>query len=82
MPIRYFVLIGLLSGCASAPPAQIVKIPAAVACITRAPVRPIYEFEALTTTATDGQKILSLARDWPRGRAYEAALEATIAGCL
>lgn len=42
--------------------------------------KPEYEVVA-GPAATDGDKILPLARDWPRGRAYEGLLEAAVAGC-
>ena len=77
------VLIALLAGCASAPPAtQTVDIPVFTPCVKSAPARPEYEFGKLSLNATDGDKILALARDWPRGRKYEGELEAALAGCL
>lgn len=76
------LLAALLAGCVGAPPAPIeVKIPVYVPCVTAAPARPDYEFARLTQAAPDGEKVLALARDWPRGRAYEGELEAVIAGC-
>ena len=75
-------LVLVLTGCASAPPAPlIVKIPIFAHCVTVRPQRPAYEFDKLTSMAADGEKVLALARDWPRGRKYEAELEAVIAGC-
>jgi hypothetical protein len=72
----------LLAGCASAPPAlQRVEIPVFTPCVKSMPQRPVYEFDKLPSTATDGEIILALARDWPRGRKYEVELEAVIAGC-
>jgi hypothetical protein len=75
----------LLSGCASAPPTtQTVEIPVYVACLKEVdvPAAPTFEFDRLQPGAADGEKILALARDWPRGRAYEAQLRAAIEGCL
>ncbi|PHV13722.1 hypothetical protein CSQ90_27140 [Janthinobacterium sp. BJB303] len=73
----------LLTGCASAPPAPVrVEVPVIVPCISEVPEPPAYEFDKLATTATDGEIILALARDWSRGRKYEADLEAVLAGCL
>ncbi|MGV7210511.1 hypothetical protein ACLB1G_21970 [Oxalobacteraceae bacterium A2-2] len=73
----------LLTGCATRPPQPVeVKVPVAVPCVTAAPGRPVYEFDRLPATASDGEKVLALARDWLRGRKYEAALEAALAGCL
>jgi hypothetical protein len=45
-------------------------------------LKPDFEFGKLSITDSEGAKVLALARDWPRGRAYEEKLEAVIAGCL
>ena len=75
-----FVLV--LTGCGSAPLApQRVEVPVFAACVKTAPQRPVYEFDRLTPSATDGEIVLALARDWPRGRTYEVELEVIIAGC-
>ena len=72
----------LLAGCASAPPAvQRVEVPVFTPCVKVVPQRPAYEFVQLTPAATDGEIVLALARDWPRGRKYEGELEAVVAGC-
>jgi hypothetical protein len=72
----------LLGGCASAPPApQRVEIPVFTPCVKVQVPRPAYEFDKLPSTATDGEIVLALARDWPRGRKYEVELEAVIVGC-
>ena len=77
------ISVMLLAGCASAPPTPVrVEVPVFTPCVKVAPQRPAYEFDQLTPAATDGEIVLALARDWPRGRKYEAELEATIAGCL
>lgn len=76
------LLAALLAGCAGAPPATVeVKVPVYVSCVTAAPARPDFEFARLTPAAADGEKVLALARDWPRGRTYEGLLEAVIEGC-
>lgn len=76
------ILATLLAGCASAPPAPVrIEVPVMVQCIGEVPPRPAYEFDKLPSTATDGEIILALARDWPRGRKYEAELKAVVAGC-
>jgi hypothetical protein len=76
------LLAVLLAGCASAPPATVeVKVPVYVPCVTAAPARPKFEFATLTPAASDGDKVLALTRDWPRGRKYEGELEAVIEGC-
>lgn len=78
------VLGTLLAGCASAPPAPVrVGVPVIVPCVSTAPpLRPSYDFDSLSATATDGEIILALARDWPRGRNYEAELRALISACM
>lgn len=77
-----WMLVLLLAGCASAPPAvQLVEVPVFTPCVKTVPQRPVYEFDRLTPEATDGEMVLALARDWPRGRRYEGELEAIIARC-
>lgn len=75
----------MLTGCVSAPPpvVQRVDVPVTVSCVKAAdlPKRPDYAVEKLAPTASDGEKVLALASDWPRGRKYESQLEAVIAGC-
>ena len=78
-----FALVCLLAGCASAPPAPVrVEIPIFTPCVKVVPQRPAYEFDQLAPAATDGEMVVALARDWPRGRKYEVELEAAIAGCI
>jgi len=73
----------LLAGCGSAPLApQRVEVPVLTPCVKAVPQRPAYEFDQLTPVVTDGEIVLALARDWPRGRKYERDLEAALAGCL
>lgn len=84
LPGRLTVIFGALAlvGCASAPPAPVrVDMPVIVPCVGEVPPRPAYEFDRLPATATDGEIVLALARDWTRGRKYDAELEAVIAGC-
>ena len=50
-------------------------------CIGEVPQRPAYEFDKLPVTATDGEIVLALARDWTRSQGYETQLEAVIFGC-
>lgn len=75
----------MLAGCGTTPATAIqrVDVPVAVPCVKAAdvPQRPDYAVEKLAPTATDGEKVLALAGDWPRGRKYEGELEAIIAGC-
>lgn len=75
-------LAGLLAACTSAPPAeQRVRIPVFTPCVKVEISRPVYEFDRLPAMATDGKIVLALARDWMRGRAHEATLEAIVDGC-
>lgn len=77
------MLAVVLSGCASAPPAtQTVEVPVYTPCVKAVPARPDYEFGKLGPAATDGDKVLALARDWPRAMKYGGELEAVVAGCL
>ncbi|MDO8039521.1 hypothetical protein [Janthinobacterium sp. SUN137] len=77
-----WMLVLLLAGCASAPPApQRVEVPVFAPCVKVVPQRPVYEFDQLAPAATDGEIVLALAQDWPRGRKYEARLEAVVEGC-
>jgi hypothetical protein len=89
-PIKLTKLAGLavllmLGGCAStpAPAIQRVDVPVPVPCVKAGavPKRPEYAVEKLEATASDGEKVLALTIDWPRGRKYEGELEALIAGC-
>ena len=80
--IPKIIPILLLAGCTSAPPApQRVEVPVFMPCVKSVPRRPVYEFDQLAPAATDGEIVLALARDWPRGRKYEGDLESAIAGC-
>lgn len=90
-PINLTQLAGLTAlllaaGCAGTPkPAtQRVDVPLPISCVKpgSVPQRPDYAVEKLAPTASDGEKVLALAIDWPRGRKYEELLEAVIAGCL
>jgi len=77
-----WMIVLMLAGCGSAPPApQLVKVPIFTQCVMVVPQRPAYEFDNLVQTATDGEIVLALVRDWPRGRKYEGELEAVISGC-
>lgn len=75
----------MLAGCAGvpAPATQRVDVPVPVPCVKASdlPERPVYEFDKLSADASDGVKVLALAKDWLRGRKYEEGLEAVIAGC-
>jgi hypothetical protein len=78
-----WLLVFLLAGCGSAPPAlQRVEVPVFTPCLKTVPQRPVYEFDQLAPSATDGEIVLALARDWSRGRKYEGDLEVVLAHCL
>lgn len=78
-----WILVLVLAGCGSAPlTPQRVEVPIFTPCVKMVPPRPAYEFDQLPATATDGEIILALARDWTLGRRYEAFLEAVVANCL
>lgn len=77
-----WLLVLVLTGCGSAPLAlQRVEVPIFIPCVKEVPQRPVYEFDQLAPAATDGEIILALAKDWPRGRKYESEIEAVVAGC-
>ena len=77
-----WMLVLVLAGCGSVPLApQRVEVPVFTPCVKVVPQRPVYEFDRLAPAATDGEIVLALARDWPRGRKYEGELEAIIEGC-
>lgn len=78
-----WMLALLLAGCGSAPLApQRIEVPVFTPCVDVVPKRPAYDLSQLTPEASDGEIVLALARDWLRGRKYEADLEAVIAGCI
>jgi len=84
LPCHLAVIFGMLAlaGCTSTPPTPVrVEVPLMVPCIGEVPERPAFEFDKLSASATDGEFVLALARDWPRGRAYERVLKAVIEGC-
>lgn len=83
MKIAIILAALLLSGCGTAPPAtQTVYVPVNAPCVKDAPLAPVYEFDKLPLDASNGEKVLALARDWPRGRRYESMLEAALAACI
>lgn len=72
----------VLTGCATrAPTTERVEIPVFTPCVKTDIPKPDYEFDKLPATASDGEKVIALARDWLAGRKYEGELEAAIAGC-
>lgn len=82
MKIAIILGVLLLAGCGTAPPAtQTVYVPVHTSCVKDVPTRPVYEFDQVPLDAPAGDKVLALARDWPRGRKYEDELAAALAGC-
>ncbi|MCX7289580.1 hypothetical protein [Janthinobacterium sp.] len=76
------MLLLLLAGCGSAPlTQQRVEVPVFTSCVKGHIPRPADEFDKLTSTATDGEIVLALARDWIRGRQYEGQSEVALSGC-
>jgi hypothetical protein len=72
----------LLVGCGTAPPAtQIVEVPVHTPCVKDVPAAPVYEFDRLPLDASDGEKVLALARDWSLAQSYEIKLTAALSQC-
>ena len=87
LPGHLALIFGVLAlaGCGTAPPAPApvrVEVPVMVPCVVEVPPRPAYEFGKLPLTATDGEIVLALARDWALGRKFETDLQALLYGCL
>ncbi|CUI09849.1 hypothetical protein BN2497_14475 [Janthinobacterium sp. CG23_2] len=81
--VSALAVVLMLAACAGpAPVVQEVKVPVYRSCVTAAPARPTFATRGLAPDASDGEKVLALARDLPLHLKYEAQLEATIAGCL
>lgn len=73
----------LLAACDTLPPpVREVRVPVYTPCIKAAPERPVFAARTLAPDASDGEKILAIARDLPMHLRYEAQLEALLAGCL
>lgn len=79
--MKYLLLL-LLAGCATKPATETVKVPVYTKCITAMPIKPTFEVQTLGTGASDGEKVLAIARDTPLHFKYEGLLEAALAGCL
>jgi hypothetical protein len=79
--MRALLICLLLAGCATKPATVEVKVPVYVPCAKPVP-RPTFEFPALPDGASDGEKVLAMARDTLLHFKYEAQLEAVLAGCL
>ena len=75
-----FALV-LLAGCATKPATVEVKVPVYVPCAKPVP-RPTFAFPLMPIEASDGEKVLAMARDTLVHFKYEGQLEAALAGCL
>ena len=71
-----------LSGCSSMPNSVSVRVPVAVPCIAEVPAKPPFRSDAELAALPDDALIIGLASDRRSRQAYEATLEATIAGCV
>lgn len=73
----------VLAGCASGPPPLPVevRVPIAVPCISEVPVRPDLLTDGALAALDDYRLVLELARDRRLRQAYQAELEALVAGC-
>ncbi|QYF95755.1 hypothetical protein KY495_11705 [Massilia sp. PAMC28688] len=69
-------------GCATKPETIEVKVPVMVKCVKAVPARPAFAALALPGDASEGEKVLALARDTLLHFKYESQLEAVIAGCV
>jgi hypothetical protein len=79
--MRSLLILILLSGCATRPSTVEVKVPVYVPCVKPVP-RPSFAFPVLPEGASEGDKVVAMARDTLLHFKYEAQLEAVIAGCL
>lgn len=72
-----------LIGCGTAAPAiRTVRVPVRSPCVGTLPSRPLFAIHTLMPDASDGEKVLAIARDLPVHLKYERALEAALAACL
>lgn len=76
-------LAAFLAGCASGPPPLPVevRVPIAVPCLSEVPARPELLTDGALVALDDYRLVLELARDRRLRQAYEAELEAVVAGC-
>ena len=71
----------LVAGCATKPATVEVKVPVYVPCAKPVP-RPTFAFPLMAADASDGEKVLAMARDTLVHFKYEAQLESALAGCV
>ncbi|NHZ83785.1 hypothetical protein F2P44_31630 [Massilia sp. CCM 8695] len=82
MKLLILAVLLLLTACGAAPVVQEVKVPVYRSCVAAQPAKPEFGVRTLAPDASDGEKVLAIARDIPLHLKYEAALEAIVAGCL
>lgn len=80
--ILWIVVSCVLAGCSAIqqPPRE-VRVPVAVPCITQPPARPSMLSDAELLALDDYALVIALARDRRIRQAYEAEIEAELAGC-
>ncbi|CUI05279.1 hypothetical protein [Massilia antarctica] len=72
-----------LAGCGTGTQAiRTVRVPVRSPCIGALPARPLFATQTLMPDASDGEKVLAIARDLPLHLKYEGVLEAALAACL
>lgn len=77
--LALFALVG--AGCATKQATVEVKVPVHVPCVKAVPERPAFAALTLPPDASEGEKVLALARDTLLHFKYEGQLEAVVAGC-
>lgn len=75
--MRIFLLLIMLTGCASDP----IKVPIPITCQTPVPAAPNYTFEQLSKDDNLYLKVRSLLSDRELSMAYEIELAAALASC-
>lgn len=77
------LIVLLLAGCAApAPRVEVVRVPVPVPCLDRAPERPTFLTDEAFATLPLGTFVTELWADRRDRQAYEAELEAAVAGCV
>lgn len=83
MRLAALAAVVLLAGCAnSAPRVDVVRVPVPVPCLDRAPDKPTFLTDEAFATLPLGTFVTELWADRRDRQAYEAELEAAVAGCV
>lgn len=80
----YYLLAGLLCGCASVPPAPVaneVKIPVSEQCEAPVPQRPAFAVDALPIGADIYAQTKALRAERQQRKGYELKLETAVQAC-